>query len=145
VLIRRPNSVRPWQFVLEPLRGYLTLARRLVEQGRDFSGGWNFGAHDQDMVPVRAVVHRARAARPAVRAEHAAAETGPEEAKTLRLNCAKAATSLLWRPVLNLDDAVRWTVDWHSTVQEAPHLAREVALRQLRLYEGRVMGSTVGS
>jgi len=51
-LIRSPSSIRPWQFVLEPLRGYLMLAERLAENGSDFASGWNFGPAEPDARPV---------------------------------------------------------------------------------------------
>ena len=51
-LIRNPSAYRPWQFVLEPLRGYLMLAERLAEDGPRFASGWNFGPVDSDVQPV---------------------------------------------------------------------------------------------
>ena len=51
-LIRNPSAIRPWQFVLEPLRGYLMLAERLAEDGSRFASGWNFGPADADARPV---------------------------------------------------------------------------------------------
>src|SRR2546430_5089898 len=51
VVIRRPQSVRPWQHVLEPVRGYLVLAKRLFEGGRACADGWNFGPRDEDAIP----------------------------------------------------------------------------------------------
>ena len=54
--IRRPNAVRPWQHVLEPLSGYLLLAEKLYEEGQDFSGGYNFGPQKIDCQPVGDVV-----------------------------------------------------------------------------------------
>lgn len=144
-LIRRPNAVRPWQFVLEPLRGYLTLARRLAEQGRVFAGGWNFGPSAQDMVSVRDVVDRARAAWSALEVEYAAEQSGPNEAEALRLDCAKAAALLGWRPALGLKEAVQWTIDWHRAVHERPERAKEIALDQLRLYERYVKAAAAGT
>jgi CDP-glucose 4,6-dehydratase len=145
VLIRRPNAVRPWQFVLEPLRGYLMLARRLAEQGRAFAGGWNFGPDAQDMVSVRDVVGRVDAAWPAFAVEYLSEQSGPKEAEALRLDCAKAAALLGWRPAIGLHEAVRWTVDWHRMVHENPGRAREVALMQLLRYEDRVTELEVGT
>src|SRR6266446_7191745 len=51
-LIRNPYAIRPWQFVLEPLRGYLKLAERLAEDPCRFASGWNFGPADADAKPV---------------------------------------------------------------------------------------------
>jgi CDP-glucose 4,6-dehydratase len=145
VLIRRPNAVRPWQFVLEPLRGYLTLARRLAEQGRAFAGGWNFGPDAQDMVSVRDVVGRVDAVWPDFPVEYISEHSGPKESAALRLDCAKAAALLGWRPALNLNEAVQWTVGWYRAVHERPDRAREVAQAQLLRYEDRMTGLEAGN
>lgn len=135
--IRRPDAIRPWQFVLEPLRGYLEVARRLVEQGRSFAGAWNFGPRYDDMTPVRDVVARVSEVWPAVRARFAAESVGPKEAEVLRLNCSKAAMRLGWRPALNLNEAVDLTVSWYRAACEAPERARAITLAQLAEYETR--------
>lgn len=145
VLIRRPNAVRPWQFVLEPLRGYLRLARRLAEQGRAFSGGWNFGPDAQDMVSVRDVVDRVDAAWPDFAIEYLSEHSGPNEARALRLDCSKAAALLDWRPALNLNEAVQLTVGWYRAVHERPDRAGEMAQAQLLRYEERVAKLEAGN
>ena len=55
--IRSPNSIRPWQHVLEPLSGYLILAQKLYEDSKRFSMGWNFGPRDEDAKPVKWIVN----------------------------------------------------------------------------------------
>lgn len=56
VQIRNPNAIRPWQHVLEPLHGYLTLAELLYEQGSKYAEGWNFGPIESDAKPVKWIV-----------------------------------------------------------------------------------------
>src|SRR5690606_21320451 len=56
VQIRNPNATRPWQFVLEPLSGYMQLAEKLYNKGHEFSGGWNFGPEPTDIQPVGEVL-----------------------------------------------------------------------------------------
>jgi CDP-glucose 4,6-dehydratase len=56
--IRNPHAIRPWQHVLEPLRGYLTLAERLYQHGPDYAEGWNFGPNDEDAKPVGWIVEQ---------------------------------------------------------------------------------------
>jgi CDP-glucose 4,6-dehydratase len=58
VNIRNPHAIRPWQHVLEPLNGYLTLAERLYEHGADYAEGWNFGPNDEDAKPVGWIVEQ---------------------------------------------------------------------------------------
>src|SRR5205814_54430 len=58
IVIRRPDSVRPWQHVLEPLRGYLMLAQRACEEREKFGGPWNFGPNDEDAISVAELANR---------------------------------------------------------------------------------------
>lgn len=111
--IRSPKSIRPWQHVLEPLRGYLMLAERLVEKGREFAEAWNFGPNDEDAKPVEWIVkHLARewgkeAKWSTVAGDH------PHEAAFLKLDISKAKSRLGWRPVLSIEDALVGSVAWY--------------------------------
>ncbi|HLN81284.1 MAG TPA: CDP-glucose 4,6-dehydratase [Thermoanaerobaculia bacterium] len=112
-LIRNPAAVRPWQHVLDMLNGYLVLAERLRNSGRDCAEAWNFGPYDEDVRPVQWIVERLGA----LWGEGAAWEidrtSQPPEAKFLRVDSSKARARLGWRPRLRLDDALEWTVDWY--------------------------------
>jgi len=112
-LIRSPDAIRPWQFVLEPLRGYLMLAEALAKRGQSFASGWNFGPADADAKPVSWIAdHLVRAwGGTASWARDRAAH--PPEASVLKLDAAKAATQLGWRPVLSLEQALDWCVEWY--------------------------------
>ena len=139
--MRQPDAVRPWQHVLEPLRGYLMLAQALVERGSEFAEGWNFGPDLHDAVPVRDLVARLAAQWPEVRAELGASTTGPHEARLLRLDNAKARERLGWRPALSLDETVTMTVAWYRAVHERPASARAMLHDQLLDYERRTDGA----
>jgi len=115
VRIRRPQSVRPWQHVLEPVCGYLLLARRMFEEGAAFAGAWNFGPDGRDVRTVGEVAERFAALwGPGARLDvnHGAPE-GPHEAGLLTLDCAKARERLGWRPRLELDAALGWAAGWY--------------------------------
>lgn len=121
--IRNPASVRPWQHVLDPLRGYLTLIERLADDP-GFAGGWNFGPDRASEVSVRSVVERLIALW-----GDGARWTGddgphPPEAATLRLDCEKARTRLGWTPQLDLDQGLRLTVDWYKALGQGRDIRR---------------------
>jgi CDP-glucose 4,6-dehydratase len=132
-IIRRPNAVRPWQHVLEPLGGYLLLAHRAATEGRKFAGGWNFGPPLEEAVAVHDIVERLRSRWPEVEVEYRTDDNGPHEAAVLRLDCTKARTQLGWRPVLGLDPALDMTADWYR--EAASGSPAEVTDRQIAEYE----------
>ena len=137
--IRNPNATRPWQHVLEPLRGYLTLAENLYQHGTQFSGGWNFGPHYHDARPVQWIVEylAARwATQPSVPAPRWQIDDGvhPHEATMLKLDWTQASQHLGWHPVLPLSQALDITLDWYRDVQ-AGHDARQKCITQLSGYE----------
>jgi CDP-glucose 4,6-dehydratase len=140
-VVRNPDAVRPWQHVLEPLRGYLMLGRALAESGSEYAEGWNFGPALSDAVAVRELVGRMTAAWPRVRAELATAHDGPHEARLLRLDNGKARDRLGWNPALTLDETVDLTVDWYRAVHEDPAAAAPMTLHQLHDYEHRASGA----
>lgn len=112
VVIRRPDAVRPWQHVLEPLSGYLLLAERLFITGDDYAEPFNFGPLDDDARPVLSIVER-MAARWGAGATWRVDDSGPHEANMLKLDCSKARAQLGWSPRLSLDGALDWLVDWY--------------------------------
>lgn len=136
--VRHPEAVRPWQFVLEPLRGYLALGHALVERGQAVAEAWNFGPRDADAVPVRDVVARVGAHWERVDARLATAAAGPHEAHSLRLDCTKSRRRLGWEPVLTLNEAVEMTVAWYRGYYEDPRSAPAMVAEQLTAYTHRL-------
>ena len=114
IVVRNPNSVRPWQHVLEPLCGYLLLAAKLAEDPKGISGAWNFGPWPEDQLTVLELVNMAISSWGSgsiqVNREAAAAH----EAGLLKLNISKAVKSLSWKPILNAETAINWTLDWYK-------------------------------
>jgi len=132
--IRNPHAVRPWQHVLEPLSGYLTLAQQLVDQGQNFAEGWNFGPGDDDTRDVFWIVrHLAELWGNAASWQQDIETTKPHEAQQLRLDCAKARQRLGWRPRLNLSQALGWTVAWYRA-HSAHEDMRATTERQINDY-----------
>jgi CDP-glucose 4,6-dehydratase len=134
VHLRNPDSIRPWQHVLEPLSGYLLLARRLFEDGPRFADAWNFGPDDQDARNVSWVVASlcekwGNGASYTIDAgEH------PHEANYLKLDCSRAISMLGWRPVWSLDVALNAIVQWTAAYRDGKD-TRKVCLKQIEEYE----------
>jgi CDP-glucose 4,6-dehydratase len=133
-LIRSPSSIRPWQFVLEPLRGYLMLAERLVEDPSRFASGWNFGPADGDAQPVSQIADTLVGlwGPPAAWTHDAAVH--PPEAHFLKLDASKSKNGLGWHPVLPLEQALQWIVDWYRGFHSGADI-RRLTLQQIERYE----------
>lgn len=132
VVIRRPEAVRPWQHVLEPLSGYLLLAERLAHG--EAAEGWNFGPAEQDARPVKWIVER-MAERWGDNASWRVERTGPHEATMLKLDCSKARNRLQWRPRLDLETTIDWLIDWYKAQRDGADM-RAVTLDQISTYSG---------
>jgi len=133
VVIRNPESTRPWQHVLDPLGGYLLLAARLAEEPERFSGPWNFGPADGEALTVRELAARFVGRWPGGGLRDARASRGaPHEAHALALSTDKARKVLGWRPVLAAGEAVEWTAAWYHAWHES---GRILSVRQLRKWE----------
>lgn len=132
--VRNPNSVRPWQHVLNPLSGYLLLAQSLVEQP-ELAGGWNFGPPDDDAHPVSWIVDRM--GRRWQGRLHWEIDPGPHpaEAAYLRLDSSRARLHLGWRPPVPFATALDSIVDWHEAHARGADM-REVTLGQLDALTG---------
>jgi len=137
VAIRYPNAVRPWQHVLEPLRGYLLLAERLVEDGPAFEGGWNFGPHEEDAKSVEWVVENLATRWGGSAQWRRDQKSQPHEAERLMLDISKARCRLNWFPVLRLTDALDMVVGWYRARQAGMDIC-SYTLTQIETYQNRV-------
>jgi CDP-glucose 4,6-dehydratase len=131
-LIRSPNSIRPWQHVMDALNGYLLIGERLLEGRDEFASGWNFGPLEDDARPVSWVVQRLLEIWGAHGWEQENSSQ-PHEAIHLKLDCSRARAALGWRPHLTLDRALKMVVEWHQCLAAGAD-ARELTLRQIREY-----------
>jgi CDP-glucose 4,6-dehydratase len=110
--VRRPGATRPWQHVLEPLAGYLTLAQALWERP-ELAGAYNFGPDSGGVTTVRDLVEMARLAYGSGEVLYGDGSEGPHEAGMLALDVSKARAALGVTPRLALADAVRQTMYWY--------------------------------
>jgi CDP-glucose 4,6-dehydratase len=113
LVLRHPQAIRPWQHVLEPLRGYLQVAENLYTGDRQSVGPWNFGPVDEDCLPV-AWLARELSIKWGREAQWEADRIPrPHEDTFLKLDCSKARALLGWAPVLRLSDGLQWIADWY--------------------------------
>ncbi|UKJ08236.1 CDP-glucose 4,6-dehydratase [Solitalea lacus] len=112
--IRNPNSVRPWQHVLEPVMGYLLLGLKLKEDPIRFAQAYNFGPYATDALPVVDMVELAIKAWGCGNYKIKNAADQPHEAALLKLDISKAGVDLVWRPKMNASQAIQFTIDWYK-------------------------------
>ncbi len=133
--IRAPDSVRPWQHVLEPLYGYMYLAAEMFDS-RDYDGAWNFGPAKKDTRPVKDVIEIARKIYSGGDVRYGT-NTGPHEAGLLMLNITKVETELGLRPHWGLQRAVERTIEWYKDVAEGRE-ARSACTIQIQEYASEI-------
>ena len=133
--IRNPFAVRPWQHVLEPLRGYMMLAEKLYAEGPAWAQAWNFGPHDSDARPVSWIADKlvdiwggTAQWRTEARDDH------PHEATWLKLDCSKARQSLGWIPRWGLHRSLGAIVEWQQAWLGGRDMS-EFTLEQIQQYE----------
>lgn len=112
--IRSPKAVRPWQHVLEPLSGYLLLAKKMWENPTEYCEAWNFGPQNNGIATVWDVASKVVAEYGSGHLKDVSNPKDLHEANLLTLNIDKAKTRLDWQPRLNLDEAIHYTVDWYK-------------------------------
>lgn len=122
VLIRNPNSIRPWQHVLEALHGYLLLAEKLIGGGKDFAEAWNFGPYEADARNVGWISEHLQQRLPGLQVQLGDGG-GPHEAAYLKLDCAKARNRLNWYPALRLEEALDLIIDWYLAYRDRADIA----------------------
>ncbi|MBV8684704.1 MAG: CDP-glucose 4,6-dehydratase [Caulobacteraceae bacterium] len=131
--IRFPEAVRPWQHVLEPLSGYLELARRLCEGEVSVAECWNFGPAASDAQPVRRLADRLAELWGEGAGWDATGEPQPHEAGHLSLDCTKAEERLGWRPTWNLDEGLAQTLAWYQAYYRGAD-AYNLTVNQIRAH-----------
>lgn len=141
VTLRAPNSVRPWQHVLEPLRGYLSLAEALSNNVQRADSGWNFGPDREDERPVLGVAEALVAALGTGRIDIAENGADLHEARMLRLDCTKARVELGWVPLLSFSDCVAMTADWYGAWSRGEN-ALKLCKSQIDSYQARLEART---
>lgn len=132
VKIRSPDSIRPWQHVLEPLTGYLSLAEREVV-APDYGQAWNFGPDQQDAKSVRELADKLVQLWGNQAAWHQEGTNPVMETHVLKLDSRKARQQLHWQPRTNIDQGLKLTVDWYKRYASGEDV-RTITQQQIRQY-----------
>lgn len=118
IVLRNPDSVRHWQFMLEPLAGYLWLGAGLMNGTTRFADAWNFGPLPDEAITCAAIAERCRALWGSAVAIEVPAAPGVHETSILKVNWEKAAAEG-WHPVYSWEDALEHTVEWWKHYEAA--------------------------
>jgi len=137
VALRYPDSVRPWQHVLEPLRGYLTLAEHMVARRGEVPEAVNFGPDPANAMPVARVVELLAGAFDGALRWEPAVGSHPPEAAILTLDSTLAGQALGWTPRLGIDQTIGWTAEWYRGWRDGAD-ARRLTLDQIARYEALI-------
>ena len=132
--LRAPNSVRPWQHVLDCLNGYLTLVDAVIENKAD--GAWNFGPDENQSKTVADVANIAAEVWGVKKSWENDSGNHPHEASMLILNSNKARTNLGWSDKLSFEETIEWTTNWYKNVNSGKDPLDET-LKNIRDFESR--------
>lgn len=133
--LRNPNSIRPWQHVLEPLGAYLLLAAKMSEDPIRFSTAFNFGPGPNDMLTVEELTKIFLQTFVLGDYKDISSNEALHEAKLLLLDSSKALQMLGWKPQLDAETAIRWTARWYADKELSAH---QKCLNQITQYFGNL-------
>ena len=133
ILLRNPNFSRPWQLVLEPLKGYLFLAKKQFEEPLKFSGAWNFGTETKNSVTVRKIVELIINSWGGGKIKLLNKNKFHEQ-QNLQIDSSKAKKFLGWKTTYNTKKAVEVTTEWYSKILRSKKSAEDVTNQQIREY-----------
>lgn len=137
IKIRNPAAVRPWQYVLEPLSGYLLLGQKLLEEGKKHAEGFNFGPNEESVLKVAEVSQK-------VCVYYGKGEVvvhkrdDLHEANLLMLNIEKAEKVLGWVPTYTANQAIKKSVEWYRNFYQKDINMYEFTISQIEEYEGSI-------
>lgn len=133
ILIRSPNSTRPWQHVIEPVYGYILLGEKLLKNEKNFAESWNFGPEKESIIPVNELVEKIIKEWGSGNFKDISnSHEKKHETKKLSLNISKVKQKLEWTPKLNIDKSIQMTVDWYK--REEKEDAYDLCMRQIEEY-----------
>lgn len=130
--IRSPKAIRPWQHVLEPLSGYLLLAKKMWEEPTKYCEGWNFGPNMESVENVWSIATKVIQHYGKGELKDISDPKALHEAKLLMLDIHKAKFELGWNPRMNIDQTIKMTVDWYKKYRETN--VNDLCIEQIKQY-----------
>ena len=135
--IRNPIAIRPWQHVLEPLSGYLLLGQKLLEYGKKYADGFNFGPDEKNVITVTEVSQKVCDFYG--KGKVVIGEKSPlHEAGLLMLNIDKAKKVLGWTPTYSADEAIEKTIEWYKHFYDKNIDIFDFTIEQIKEYERNI-------
>ena len=142
ITIRNPTAIRPWQHVLEPLNGYLTLAQLMYNEGKKYSGSFNFGPDESDARCVEWVIRRLCDTWGSDINFQVYNKNEPHEATYLKLDCSKAKNELGWYPVWTLEVALDSIIEFTKTWINRDDII-DICMKQIKVFESQSLAKSL--
>lgn len=140
--MRNPGHTRPWQYVLEPLSGYLQLAAALLES-ESYAGGWNFGPSDSNHYSVEHLVKQLISICGKGSFKIPSGEEARYEAHLLKLDVSKASKFLGWKPALDFDQTVCFTAKGYLDEEDSSRDVFEKRILQIKEYANQAQAQKI--
>jgi CDP-glucose 4,6-dehydratase len=134
VVVRNPYAVRPWQHVLEPVIGYLSLGMHLENDPIEFSQAYNFGPQPEDALSVEKMIQLSIAIWGSGEYQIEQEANQPHEAGLLKLDISKVKSDLNWAPKMNAKETVKFTLDWYNIFNTKKNYIADFTLNQIKIF-----------
>ena len=136
-IIRSPNSIRPWQHVLEAIYGYLILSQKLFEKKIYSKGAWNFGPNNDNFLKVKDLIKKINSVSN-LNIKWKIKKNKFQEAKILKLNHNKARLFLKWRPILSLNEMINFTFKWYFGMKKNKSKLYDLTISQIEYFMSKI-------
>ena len=139
IQIRNPDSIRPWQYVLEPISGMLWLARKMHSNKEEFNQSWNFGPNtEQKFLTVKEIAdYILNKSNSSLKIDFSGNLNQPFESKRLMIDPLRAYTNLGWKNIYTVDDTLSETIAWYKTYENKQEDMKEFSISQIDNYISR--------
>ena len=141
IMVRNPSSIRPWQFVLEPISGILWLGSKLYTKPEKYSEAWNLGPNQTSNITVEKVVQNIIRIWDKDGSEKGSwldtskeSKNQPNESISLLLDSTKALTSLEWKTIYSFETAINQTISWYQSYYINDTSMKELSVHQIEQY-----------